>query len=108
MYHTEDKSCGEAWALYIGGMLKDSVYEAHHASDDYLCVNVKSFSLELPFLNYLLTFNILTYKKIYATSRLLFKTKQPQRIFIWLLHAAFLTHQMGYSRFLCGNDIPLY
>jgi hypothetical protein len=95
MYHTEDKSCGEAWALCIGGMLKDSVYEAHHASDDYLCVNVKSFSLELPFLNYLLTYNILnilSYKKIYATSRLLFKTKQPQRIFIRLLHAAFLTY----------------
>ena len=51
MYHTEDKSCGEAWALYIGDMLKDLVYEAHHASDGYPCVNVKSFSVELPFLN---------------------------------------------------------
>jgi len=31
--------------------LKDSVCEAHRASDDYPCVNVKFFFVELPFLN---------------------------------------------------------
>ena len=51
MYHTGDRSCGGAWVLYTEGMLKDSVYEAHYASDAFPCVNVKSFSVELPFLD---------------------------------------------------------
>jgi hypothetical protein len=44
-----DRSCEGAWVLYTEGILKDSVFEAHYASDAYPCVNVKSFSAELPF-----------------------------------------------------------
>jgi len=31
--------------------LKDLIYEAHYASDAYLCVNAKFFFVEPPFLN---------------------------------------------------------